>query len=496
MSRILDALTSHARENPGGVAVTGSHVALTWQQLATEITKVEAVLSGKRRVGLLMANSPAWVVADLACMKTATTLVPLPSFFSDEQLQHTLLDAGIDLVITDDPDRVVAVGKVKRSCLMYIADKACYCLQLHASPEQTGIEDVIKVTYTSGTTGSPRGVCLSLETVETVAVSLAEAAAASNTDRALVLLPLSILLENIGSVYVPLLVGAELLVPDPAETGLSGSSQVDAGHLASALTKYRPTALIVPPALLKLLVHLAGAQLLPDSLRFIATGGAPIGMSLLAAAASLDLPVYQGYGLSETGSVVALNTVVDNRPGSVGKPLPHVHIHISDAGEIMVQSDTLADYLKDPVRENGNLLATGDTGYIDAEGYLFVTGRMCERIITSYGRNISPEWIEAELLSHPAIRQAAVFGNDLPFLVAILVPMTSGALESMDKVIATINEKLPDYARIDGWLEANPVFSMARGELTPSGTLRRRVIEKNYSRQLDGYREHAQENIL
>ena len=143
--------------------------------------------------------------------------------------------------------------------------------------------------------------------METVAVALATAAEASSSDRALVLLPLSILLENTGSVYAPVIAGAEIHVPDPADTGIRGSSQVDSSAFARMLQRIRPSTLIVPPQLLKLLVALARAGQLPDSFRYIAVGGAPTGMSLLEAARDLGLPVYQGYGLSEACSVVAVN---------------------------------------------------------------------------------------------------------------------------------------------------------------------------------------------
>ncbi len=190
-----------------------------------------------------------------------------------------------------------------------------------------------------------RGAPLSRDTIETVAGALARAANAVAADRAMALLPLSILLENIGAVYVPVLSGAEILVPDPADTGVDGSSRVDAVRLAAALQTHRPTALIVPPGLLKLLTVLAQRESVPDSLRFIAVGGAPAGKALLEDAAACGLPVYQGYGLSEAGSVVALNTAAHNRPGSVGKLLPHVRALISETGEILVQGKTFSGYL-------------------------------------------------------------------------------------------------------------------------------------------------------
>ncbi len=108
-------------------------------------------------------------------------------------------------------------------------------------------------------------------------------------------------------------------------------------------------------------------------------------------------------------------------------------------------------------------LATGDLGYLDDDGYLYVTGRCRERIITAYGRNISPEWVESELLSHPAIAQAALFGNDMSSLVAVLVPADSGlsddVLTVLEEALDEVNAQLPDYARVDSFIIAAAPFT-------------------------------------
>ena len=196
------------------------------------------------------------------------------------------------------------------------------------------------------------------------------------------------------------------------------------------------------------------------------------------------LPVFQGYGLSEAGSVIAMNTPAHNRPGSVGKLLPHVHALISETGEILVQGRTFSGYLGDPARDPSAVLATGDTGYFDADGYLYVTGRVRERIITAYGRNVSPEWVEAELLSHPCIAQAAVLGDDRARLLAVLVPSGTDTTAALEAAVATTNAHLPDYAQIGAWLPADAPFSTATGELAAGGSPRRDVIEQHYLPQL------------
>lgn len=500
MSGILQALERHAARHPERPSIVGTASALTWRQLHTEVRTLARQLQDSRCLGVLMDNSPAWIVTDLAALQAGCVNVPLPVFFSDEQLQHAIRDARIEAIITDKAERLVALFPGSRSTTLAIAGRQYARLSLTDQPCDHRYVDTAKVTYTSGTTGEPRGVRLPLRAMETVASALATAADAGSSDRALVLLPLSILLENIGSVYAPILAGAEIHVPDPSESGIRGSSQVDAAAFARMLRRIRPSALIVPPQLLKLMVALTQAGQLPDSFRFIAVGGAPTGMSLLESARDLGLPVYQGYGLSEACSVVAVNTDRNHFLGSAGRPLPHMKVRISEHGEIMLTGDTCCQYLHEKADSPPRELATGDLGYLDDDGYLYITGRCRERIITAYGRNISPEWVESELQSHPAIAQAALFGNNLNQLVAVLVP--AGPVTACDvwsvleEALDTVNAQLPDYARVDHFVLATGPFTAANGELSSSGSLRRRVIEQHYAGHIQRQSEVRLERVL
>jgi long-chain acyl-CoA synthetase len=484
MSNITRALDDNARRAPEKNAVTGSRKSLTWRELHDEVAAVAARLQDTRTLGLLMENSPAWIVTDLSAIHAGVVNIPLPGFFSDEQLRHAIRDGQIDTVITDNPARMKSLLPDSREVSLEIAGKPCVQMFFPVDGTDEKHSNTVKVTYTSGTTGTPRGVQLSLKAIETVTDSLAEAACADREDRALVLLPLSILLENIGSVYVPILAGAEIIVPDSGDLGLSGSSQIDAAIFAAALQSIRPTAMILPPQLLKLLVVLGKQHALPDSFRFIAVGGAPVGIALLDAARELGLPVYQGYGLSEACSVVALNTAENNRMGSVGRLLAHNKVRINEDGEIVIIGETFNGYLNGNGRNTYGELATGDLGYLDEDGYLYVTGRSRDRIITGFGRNISPEWIESEFLSHPLIVQAVVFGNNMPCLAAVLVLAQHDPqdvnMDIVESAMQEVNERLPDYARVRDYVIADAPFSVASGELSASGSPRRAAIEQHY----------------
>jgi long-chain acyl-CoA synthetase len=481
MSAIIQSLEQLRLSSPDKAAIRGSQQTLTWQQFHAAVMSLTPALDACETLGLCMNNSPAWIVADLGAINAGVTNVPLAVFFSDAQLQHVIADARIDTVITDQPQRFESLATVLSSRNIEIAGVTATILQLET--DSAGRYSAAKVTYTSGSTGTPRGVRLGLAAMETVANSLAAAAGAREQERALVLLPLSILLENIGSVYVPILAGAEIIVPDASELGIQGSSKVDVAAFVAAMNRIRPNTLIVPPNLLKLLVGLAQQQQLPDSFRFIAVGGAPVGTALLEAADKAGLPVYQGYGLSECCSVVTVATPQQNRRGSVGKPLPHARVRIDDDGEIHVGGVTFDGYLNKSDQGNDEL-ATGDLGYFDNDGYLFVTGRNRHRIITGYGRNISPEWLESELVAHPCIGQAVVFGDELPALTAVVVPSTSLDFAELLAAITEVNHTLPDYARIDDYILADQPFTVANSELTAGGTPARNVIKQRYADQI------------
>jgi acyl-CoA synthetase (AMP-forming)/AMP-acid ligase II len=152
----------------------------------------------------------------------------------------------------------------------------------------------------------------------------------------------------------------------------------------------------------------------------------------------------------------------------VGRPLAHAKVRIVE-GEIRVGA-----------------LETGDRGRLDAEGYLYIEGRKKNVLITSYGRNVSPEWPEAELLSGPAIAQAAVFGEARPRLCALVVPAAGAFAAAIDAQVRAANSRLPDYARIGAWLPADAPFTPQNGLATANGRARRERIWQVYGARLDG----------
>jgi long-subunit acyl-CoA synthetase (AMP-forming) len=249
------------------------------------------------------------------------------------------------------------------------------------------------------------------------------------------------------------------------------------------------SAIMVPQMLHALVVALGMGARAPATLRFIAVGGAPVSPRLLDGAQQLGLPVYEGYGLSECASVVAVNSPEASKPGSVGKPLPHVKLRFADDGEIFVGGAVFEGYLGLEEKPGSDgYWASGDAGYLDDEGYLHLTGRKKNMFITSFGRNVAPEWVERELTIHPVIANAAVFGEARPWNVALIVPRELPGVNrdsAIAEAVAAANRGLPDYAQVRKWLLADEPFTVHNGLLTSNGRLRRAEIWARYEAAVD-----------
>jgi long-subunit acyl-CoA synthetase (AMP-forming) len=229
----------------------------------------------------------------------------------------------------------------------------------------------------------------------------------------------------------------------------------------------------------------AGAPV-PDGLRFVAVGGAPVPPRLLERARGLGLPVYQGYGLSECASVATLNTPRHDRPGSAGRPLPHLRLRVSGSGEILVADNLFSGYLGGPsVDTEAGWWRTGDQGYLDGDGFLYLTGRKRNLFITAFGRNVSPEWVESELVLEDALLQAAVFGEARPWNLAIVVPAPGADPEGVTRALARANARLPDYARVSRWAFADEPFTPANGLLSGTGRVRRQAVYRAYRQRIE-----------
>ncbi|HET9405173.1 MAG TPA: AMP-binding protein [Burkholderiales bacterium] len=498
MHPVIAAIGRHAAAHPRRPALTDGAREISYLTLNRAIadTGAEMRMRTSKPVALCLDNSPEWIIADLALLATRLPCVPLPSFFSAQQQAHAAADAGVECVVTDQPERCIvrlrsAGLPAVRDAEFHLAGRRLACIRIGVQPAAALPRGTVKITYTSGTTGNPKGVCLGGDALAKVARSLASACGLGAGDRHLSLLPLATLLENLG-VYASLVAGACCALPPLEEIGIAGASGVQPAALLDAMARHRATTAIMVPQMLQAVVgRIERGAPVPSNLRFLAVGGAVVTPALLQRAATLGLPVFEGYGLSECGSVVSLNTPQANRRGSAGRPLPHCTLSFGRDGEIYAAGATLLGY-HGAAAPAGNAWPTGDIGHLDDEGYLHITGRKKDCFISSYGRNVSPEWIEAALTLEPAIAQAWATGEARPWVAAVITPAPGQSDDAVNAAVARANRALPGYAQVRNWIASSESFSCSNGELTANGRLRRAALFARYQAAIDAlYREET-----
>lgn len=457
MSGLLSALRAAAQAAPDRIALDPIDGApLGWAVLPGRVedmaSGLQAINPAGRPVALKIDHGLEGAVLELALLEAGIPVLSLPTFFTPAQQRHALEAAGVGW-IHDGSEGLRSLDFAAR-----------------ALPAGTA-----RITFTSGSTGQAKGICLSADHMLTVARSIVAELGQGHAGRHCALLPPGILLETVAGFYSTMLAGGTYVCPAQALAGLEDPFRPDFASLARNLAAWRVTSLILVPEYLAGLVGAMEALdlRLPD-LTLVAVGGARLPLALIERAERIGLPLRQGYGLTECGSVVSLQRPGDPA-GCVGRPLPHMRAALADDGEVVLEGPLHLGTV-DGVRAAGPL-HTGDLGRIDAAGRLWIEGRKSNLIVTSHGRNVSPEWVEEALLAQPAIMQAMVHGDGKPFPEALLVPRTPDA--DLAAAVAAANAGLPAYAQVGAWREVAH-FTPQNGRLTGNGRLKRAAIAALY----------------
>lgn len=448
MKSVFVALARNAADFPAAHAFCQGQDRLDWATLAGRVHAGARALSGAPQViGVALPNGIDYVVADLAVTLAGKRLVPVPHFFSAEQIAHILRDAGVQAVIGRDLGLPMLTLPTAGAAPVDYAGKA------------------ERVIYTSGSSGTPKGVVLGDRQIGASLAGLRAAFAPDRADIHLSILPQSQLLEQICGILLPILAGAQVVIAPEATAALFGGP---IAPMVAAFDAAQPTTSLIAPKLLAAWVADLAARgaAPPASLRYVAIGGAPTAPALLRRALALGIAVHEGYGLSEACSVVAVNRPGDNHPGSVGRVLNGIAVTI-DAGEIVVSGPTVMQgYL-------GQTAApaqwrTGDLGHFEGER-LVIEGRRDNLIVTPAGRNIAPEWVEARLvgLAQVLMGALALDGDALVLVLAAVAPVTEAE-------IAAALADLPIYARPSHMLVVDP---RTPGLIRPAGTPNRAIAQ-------------------
>jgi acyl-coenzyme A synthetase/AMP-(fatty) acid ligase len=452
MSLLLQAILARADQLGSQIALDDGVNEIRFSELKVaicdraDLIRNEAV--GPGPVAIDLDNTIDWVIADLALLDLGRPCIPLPPYFTADQRAAALADAGAGATITRH-------GIVR-----------------HAFAGSELPAGTAKISYTSGSTGHPKGICLGdhlmLQTARAVVARLGEDMAGTHFP----ILPLGVLLENVAGLYATLLAGGRYLIRPSASIGLANPFMMNDTELVRAIADGGATSLILVPEYLSRIVdrlEQCGQHL--ETLKLVAVGGSRVPLSLIERAERAGLPIVQGYGLTECGSVVALEAAGERDRGTVGHPLDHANVSLASDGEIVIDGSFHLGTVGHPRSEGA--IFTGDLGSIDEHGRLSIIGRKSNLIITSYGRNVAPEWVEEQLVAQPQIAQAMVYGDGEANLRAFIVPSALDA--NISAGVASANAELPAYARVERWEPSRP-FTPADATLTQNGRLRRSAI--------------------
>jgi len=527
------------------------------------------------RVALLAESGPLWTIADFAILATGAVNVPIyptqPAAQVDYILEESepkllfvstrrqarrvrsVLDARPDLhVVTFEPgvEGYEDISALERRGAEIESESAGRFDELRSGVRGS---DVASIIYTSGTTGEPKGVVLTHSNIVFDAVSASEYITCDRDDVALSFLPLSHIFER-TVVYLALRCGVTIAYAESIET------------VAANIAEVRPTLMTAVPRLFEKMydrILKTGAKLSPARRRLfdwsleigrawaIATnagkpvslwlrarhaiadrlvfakwreavggrmerfvsGGAPLPSDLAFAFLGAGIPILQGYGLTETSPVIAVNSLDANRIGTVGHAIPGVEVRIAEDGEVLTRGPhVFREYFKKPaetaaVIDDDGWFHTGDIGHLDRDGYLTITDRKKDLIKTSSGKYVAPQPIEGLLAASPLVDQAVVVGNGRKYVSVLVVPSRDGlrdwastsgipgdydvivrdprAHEALRAEVARLTPHLADYERIKRVALLPTEFSVEGGELTPTLKVRRRFIEEKYRDVID-----------
>jgi long-chain acyl-CoA synthetase len=517
------------------------------------------------RVAILSENRHEWMVADFACMRLGAVVVPIYTTLTPDQTAYILSDSGaraifissqkhlekiLSILKTTAVEKIVVMDDVQNSSVL----KMSALMELSGDPQIEVIgrsaqpDQLATIIYTSGTTGTPKGVMLTHGNMAAnINYSLREFGFGGGMS-CVSFLPLSHVTAR--SVDLGLLYCGVTLAPLP---------QID--QLPQALREVRPNILLSVPRVYEKVhsqVELNAAKLpkkqiyrwalgvgrshreeilagkTPSSfswklanklvfskvrsgiggrVEFFISGGAPLGRELAEWYADIGIRIHEGYGLTETSPVIAVNTPNAHRVGSVGKPLGNVEVRIAEDGEILVRGPSVFhSYWKKPqeTREAfvNDWFKTGDIGRIDEDGFLYVTDRKKDLLKTSGGKFIAPQPIESSFKHHPWIAEAIVIGDKRKFPAVLIIP-NFAALEAFARterlafssrqeligipevharyadIVRSVNEDLAQFERLKKFRLIADELSSANGTLTASLKIRRRAIEEHFKREID-----------
>jgi len=251
------------------------------------------------------------------------------------------------------------------------------------------------------------------------------------------------------------------------------------------------------------LVYAKVKDRLGGRLRIGVSGGAPLAKEIIEFFHTLDILILEGYGLTECTTGATINRPTQYRFGTVGPALPGVELRIADDGEVLIKSGTnFAGYFKDEeatqeVITGDGWLRSGDVGHIDDHGFLTITDRKKDILVTAGGKNVAPQNLENALKMHPVVSQALVVGDRRPYVAALITlaegVARDGAEPEVERAVEDVNHELSRFEQIKRYTILPRDFSAEEGEVTPTLKLKRRVCQDHFSAEIEGLYSNSPE---
>ncbi|MBT9528628.1 MAG: AMP-binding protein, partial [Pseudomonas sp.] len=504
--------------------INGQWHDLTWRQVDDQARRLASALlalgcAPGDRVALLSKNCAEWFVSDLAIMMAGLVSVPLYPLQSAESIAYVLEHAQCKVILLgklDDADKLEAgIGpQLTRIALPY-PTLACahdwHSLLARHAPLQTLAEQqpeqVLTLVYTSGTTGNPKGVMLSVQAMAFTAASACAELRMSPQDRFFSFLPLSHVAERFMVEFNSLYCGAPVAFVESMESFASDLRHVrptvffavprlwtrfQQGVLEK-LPQAKLTRLLRIPLLGGLVARKIRRGLGLDQARVMISGAAAISRGLLDWYQAIGLTLCEGYGMSENVAYGCFNRPGQVRFGTVGRAMPGLEVRIAEDGEILFRSPTLMlGYYLDPEKTAETLkdgwLHTGDKGELDSDGYLRITGRVKDIFKTSKGKYVAPAPIEGEIAKNSHVEQVCLMGSNLDQPLALIELSPAARLLPAEQVstelqatLAHLNTQLQPHERISHFVLVREPWTVDNGCMTPTMKIRRNVLEARYA---------------
>ena len=428
----------------------GRYVPLTYRDFGNQISRLQSSmreLSPEDRVVIFMGNRPEWISSLFAVLFLGGIAVPVDYLLTEEELFNILKDSQPRFLITDEKNRETAkkaVSKLGYHVKILNVDSEDFKGEGSITFRKRELDEVILILYTSGTTGNPKGVMLTLKNLNHNIKAVENLGFLNENDRFVAILPFH-------HTY-PLM--ATAVLPVTLRTPLVFIEKLTPADILSTVNDQRVTIMVGVPKLYHVIHHniMAEIKKLPalkrrvvegalkvfrrgaplsvrrkffsevhrkvgKHLRFMISGGAKLSEDVWRDMEAMGFNILEGYGLTETSPLISVNRPDKKKIGTAGVPVDGVEVRVTESGEIVVKGDNVMKGYYNKPEETKKVIKdgwfhTGDLGFVDEEGFIHITGRAKEVIVLESGKNVYPEDIEIELLKSPYILEVGVFFHE------------------------------------------------------------------------------------